>query len=116
MKEDIFEKVGKHTPYSVPEKYLDNFTAEIMRHYNFSKSRMRWHVVFKYAAVAAILIFFAIPSYFLLRFSERPKIEETYVNQPVNSELFKSIERLSDEELVVLTSLLDDDDIYKDQF
>lgn len=114
--EEIFNNIGKNTPYRVPEEYLDNFTSQMMAQYkNSIKPRYRFSHFLKYASVAAILIFFAIPGYFLLKTSDSNKVVEISSDKILKSELTLSIEQLSDEELVVLTSLLDDD-IYKDQF
>lgn len=114
--EEMFKKIGKNTPYRIPEEYLDNFTSQMMAQYKkCTRPRYRLSHFLKYASVAAIIIFFAIPGYLLLKTSDSYKVVEISSDKIQKSELTQSIQQLSDEELVVLTSLFEDD-IYKDQF
>ncbi len=113
MKEDIIEKIGKKIPYSVPEEYLENFTSEMMNQYKVFKPRYRFTNFVKYAA-AAIIIIAAVPGYFILKNSDKPDNFMTQQDVKADNELSKSIEQLSDDELNLLTSVLESD-IYKDQ-
>lgn len=115
MQGDIFDKIGKKTPYKVPEKYLENFTYEMMKHYEHNRPRFKLRYFVKYAAtVAAVLIIMVVPGYIFFIDSHKTDTLNVKSEFPLESDLNKSIQKLSDEELIVLTSLLESD-IYKDQ-
>jgi hypothetical protein len=126
MEEDVFDKIGKAMPYRRPDNFLDNFGQEIIKKYRLRQRRARVRKYILYSATAAILIIAAIPGTIFLKsgFGEGTAGSAANIisadSLPLKSygtdeSLDDSIKGLSDDELMMLTSLLDSD-IYKDQF
>lgn len=112
MKEDLIDKVGKRVPYEVPSGYLENFTSGVLDTYKLRRLKFRKRMKLFYYA-AAILLVFLIPGYIFIA-KESKKSNETLNSFIISDNLSKSIENLSDDELIQLSSALDSD-IYNDQ-
>lgn len=126
MDKDIIESAGKRLPYKVPDGYLEDFTGNMMQHYGRIKREKMRRRYFSIARVAALFLLFLIPGIIFLTDGNSVKNNTDFVGQDsvvisagenvteVDNSISSSITNLSDEELLILTSVLDSD-IYKDQ-
>ena len=95
-----FDKIGKKTPYRVPEGFFDEMQQQVMQQVekpgrrNLFVRRMSYAVI---AAAAAVLAFVFIPFYS----NDKQAISETTS--------YSWIEQLSDDDLQSLDNLSDND-------
>ncbi|MFA5850912.1 MAG: hypothetical protein WC833_13660 [Bacteroidales bacterium] len=113
-KEFDFYKVGKKLPYKIPGSFLDEFTGNCINMTKEEKNgrsfRMHlWKISFAAASVVLILI----TGLFLNKGKDMPvinfndSIKTTTISE--NNEVERIIRELSDDELILLSTMLDSD-------
>jgi len=114
-KEFDFNKVGKRLPYKIPGSFMDEFASNCI---NMTKEETKgrsfrmhlWKISFAAASVVLIMITGLL---FLNKGKELPvinfndSIKNTTISE--NTEVERIIRELSDDELILLSTMLDSD-------
>ncbi len=113
-KEFDFDKVGKRLPYKIPGSFLDEFTGNCINMTKKEKKGRSFRVhLWKISFAAASVVLILITGLLLNKGKEVPIINfnDSIKNVTIseNTEVEKIIRELSDDELILLSTMLDSD-------
>jgi len=112
-KEFDFDKVGKRLPYKIPGSFLDEFTGNCINMTKEKKGRSFRVHLWKISFAAASVVLILITGLLLNKGKEVPIINfnDSIKNVTIseNTEVEKIIRELSDDELILLSTMLDSD-------